>query len=100
MKLTCSGSLVPLPSPTGWEFCLGKKEIGHIHWDGDLDVLFAKAIRDPLMKAHLVEVHKGVPASGWTTFRVAAPEDTERAWQLLLFSCLQKAKKYEPERFE
>ena len=84
----------------GRKFRLGKKEIGHLHWDGDLDILFTKAIGDQLMQARLLEVHKLVPASGWTTFRGAAPEDTERAWQLLLFSYLQKAKKYEPERFE
>ncbi len=69
------------------------KEIGHIHPDGDLDILFNKKIRDRLVENGLVEIHKWVPQSGWTTFHVSGEEHLEKAQILLLLSYLHKLKR-------
>jgi hypothetical protein len=84
----------------GREFVWHEKEIGHIHWNGDLDILFNKRVRDQLLEKKLAEIHKWVPESGWTTFRVLRPEDIEHASYLLNFSFLLKAKKLDFARFE
>lgn len=74
----------------GREFLWNGNEIGHIHPDGDLDILFNKKIRDVLIKHHLVDIHKWVPDSGWTTFYVNREKDLERAKNLLTLSYLHK----------
>jgi hypothetical protein len=77
----------------GREFVWQEKEIGHIHWNGDLDILFSKKIRDVLIAHQLVEVHKWVPDSGWTTFKVKNEKDLEQAFDLLQLSYCQKRKR-------
>jgi Family of unknown function (DUF5519) len=77
----------------GREFVWQEKEIGHIHWNGDLDILFSKKIRDVLIAHQLVEVHKWVPDSGWTTFKVKNEKDLEHAFDLLQLSYCQKRKR-------
>ncbi|MCU0432132.1 MAG: DUF5519 family protein [Bacteroidia bacterium] len=84
----------------GREFAWREKEIGHIHWNGDLDILFNKRIRDQLIAAGIVETHKWVPDSGWTTFRVLTPEHLGRAVDLLHLSFLLKTKKLDRARYE
>jgi hypothetical protein len=77
----------------GREFKWKDKEIGHIHWNGDLDILFSKKIRDALLADKKVQIHKWVPDSGWTTLVVNDESDIASALQLLKLSYLQKTKK-------
>lgn len=79
----------------GRQFDLNGKEIGHIHWNGDLDILFNKKIRDELLRQGRVEEHKWVPDSGWTTFPVDNEEDIPKAIELLKLSYPQKKKRLE-----
>ena len=32
----------------GREFLIGKRELGHIHWNGELDILFNRKIKNEL----------------------------------------------------
>jgi len=62
----------------GREFWVKGKEIGHIHRNGDLDILFTKAIRNKLLSHNLIEIHKWIPNSGWTTFTVKSESDIQK----------------------
>lgn len=84
----------------GREFLFEKREIGHIHWDGDLDILFTKAIKEELFKKELVQEHKWVPNSGWTTFHINSKSDIPNALKLLHFAYLLKAKRYDTAIFD
>jgi hypothetical protein len=54
----------------GVEFCLGTREIGHVHSFGIVDIPFTLKIRDALIHTGRAEQHHWVPDSGWTTVRV------------------------------
>jgi hypothetical protein len=67
----------------GREFRYRGKEIGHVHFNGDLDILFNRKIRDELLAAGRVETHRWVPESGWTTFVLRSEADIPAALNLL-----------------
>lgn len=74
----------------GREFRWQTTEIGHIHWHGDLDILFNRKLRTALVEAGIVETHKWVPESGWTTFRLRQASGINTALSLLRLSYLHK----------
>lgn len=84
----------------GREFLLNGKEIGHIHWNGDLDILFTKNIRDSLIQQNLVQTHKWVPDSGWTTFKVTDESHIEKAIELLRLSYMFQLKRKNKTLYE
>jgi Family of unknown function (DUF5519) len=77
----------------GTEFCFGSAEIGHIHIGGVVDIPFPRPIRDALLARGLVEEHRWVPNSGWTTFHVRSDEDFKSALWLMRLSYLRYALK-------
>lgn len=74
----------------GREFIWNGNEIGHVHYNGDLDILFNKRTRDELLAAGRVEEHKWVPNSGWTTFVLRSDADLNAAEALLAQSLRMK----------
>ena len=52
----------------GTEFCLNKKEMGHIHSEGLADIPFPMKIRDELVNSGLVKPHHVLPQSGWVSY--------------------------------
>ncbi len=70
----------------GVEFNLGKREIGHLHGDRLLDVPFPRRLRDALVADGRAEPHHVLPQSGWVSFRLRSPADTEAAVALLRLS--------------
>ena len=52
----------------GTEFCLNKKEMGHIHSEGLADIPFPMKIRDKLVNSGLVKPHHVLPQSGWISY--------------------------------
>ena len=79
------------------EFRLGKAEIGHIHSWGDIDIPFPRELRDALIEDQMAERHRFVPDSGWTTFRMRADGDLDRASLLMRMSYLRYALKVAPD---
>lgn len=67
----------------GIEFRLGKREIGHLHGDSLLDIPFPMKLRNDLIARGRVEQHHVLPQSGWISFRMHSPADTEQAIRLL-----------------
>jgi hypothetical protein len=70
----------------GIEFNLGQREIGHLHGDRLLDVPFPRRLRDALVADGRAEPHHVLPQSGWVSFRIRSPADTEAAVALLRLS--------------
>lgn len=52
----------------GTEFCLNKKEMGHIHSKGLADIPFPMKIRDELVNSGRVKPHHVLPQSGWVSY--------------------------------
>jgi hypothetical protein len=67
----------------GTEFVVGKREVGHIHGDGLVDIAFPKAVRDDLVAAGLAEPHHILPESGWVSFHIRRDENVDAAIALL-----------------
>ena len=67
----------------GTEFRVRKREIGHIHGDGLVDVAFPKRVRDDLVAAGLAEPHHVLPESGWVSFQIRRAENVDAAIALL-----------------
>ncbi len=67
----------------GIEFRLGKREIGHLHGDSLLDIPFPMGVRNALIAEGRVEQHHVLPQSGWISYRLQAPSDTDEALRLL-----------------
>jgi hypothetical protein len=71
-------------------FLFQNKEFGHLHKNGDLDIVFGKNITAELLKENLVQKHLYVPEVG-ITFRVSSEEKIPFTISLLRFSYLIKA---------
>ncbi len=76
----------------GIDFLFDKKEIGHIHWNGDMDILFGKKLTAEFLEHNFVEEHKYVPNRA-ITYPVLSEENVPFAISLLRFSYLLKIKK-------
>jgi hypothetical protein len=70
----------------GVQFNLNKKELGHIHGNGILDILFNRKIKSQLIQEGKVEPHHVFKDSGWITFRIQTEQDKKIAIELLRYS--------------
>jgi Family of unknown function (DUF5519) len=68
------------------EYCLGRREIGHVHGDRLVDIPFPKEVRDELVASGRAEPHHILPQSGWVSVYLKKPPDVERAIELLQYS--------------
>ena len=73
-------------------FLIQKSEFGHIHWNGDLDILFGKRLTAELLKLNLVQRHKFVPEIA-VTYSLNDRDAIPFAVLLLRFSYLLQLKK-------
>jgi hypothetical protein len=67
----------------GLEFRLGRRELGHIHGDGLVDIPFPKDVRDDVVRSGKGQPHHVLPNSGWVSVFLQADEDVEQAIGLL-----------------
>jgi len=67
----------------GTEYCLGRREIGHIHGDTLVDIPFPKEVRNDLVTAGRAEPHHVLPESGWVSVYLKQATDVDRAIELL-----------------
>jgi hypothetical protein len=70
----------------GAEYCLGRREIGHVHGDSLVDIPFTKRIREELVARGRAERHHILPDSGWVSVHLREPADLDRAIELLRYS--------------
>jgi uncharacterized protein YqgQ len=69
-----------------------EKEFGHIHWNGDVDIVFGKELTTELLKQNLVQRHKYVPGVA-ITFHLNNVADVQSAISLLRLAYLKTVKK-------
>ena len=74
----------------GIQFDVDKKEIGHIHSNGLLDILFSKEIKNQLVKEGRAKEHHTFKNSGWISFYIRNQEDKDYGLELLKHSYLMK----------
>ena len=67
----------------GIEFARGRRELGHLHGNGLLDLFVGREQRDALVSAVRAEPHHVFAQSGWISFWVRTPADTAPALDLL-----------------
>ncbi len=67
----------------GFEFRLGKRELGHVHGDALVDIPFPKSVRNEIVASGEAEPHHILPNSGWVSVFLRTNEDVERAVRLL-----------------
>lgn len=67
----------------GIQFNHNGKEIGHIHSNGILDILFSMKTKQQLLAEGYVDDHHVFPGSGWISFYIRSEEDVETAVRLL-----------------
>jgi hypothetical protein len=70
----------------GTEYCLGRREIGHIHGNSLVDIPFPKEVRNDLVTAGRAEPHHVLPESGWVSVYLKQATDVDRAIELLRLS--------------
>lgn len=67
----------------GLEFRVDRREIGHVHPSGLLDLPFPVRMRRDLVSSGRAEAHRMLPHSGWVTFRIRTENDLPAAVELL-----------------
>ena len=67
----------------GVEFRVERREIGHVHPNGLLDLPFPVRMRRELVAAGRAEAHHMLPNTGWVTFRIRTEHDLPAAVALL-----------------
>ena len=70
----------------GTEYEYMGKEIGHIHGDSIVDILFSVAIRKELVAAGKASAHHILPETGWVTVYLKNDEEVKNAIELLRYS--------------
>jgi Luciferase len=67
----------------GLEFRVGKRQLGHLHGDRIADIPLRRALRDELVAAGRVRVHRWRPDSGWVTVDIDSEKGRDEAVRLL-----------------
>ena len=67
----------------GTEFRVNRREIGHLHGHGLLDILFTRTIRDDVVGSSVAKPHHIFPQSAWVSFDLRDPADVPVALALL-----------------
>jgi len=67
----------------GVEFRVDRREIGHVHPNGMLDLPFPIRIRRELVAAGRADAHHMLPNTGWVSFRLRTEHDVPGALELL-----------------
>ena len=70
----------------GLQFNLHTREIGHIHHNGIIDILFDLKTKHQFIAEDSVKNHHSFKASGWISFYIQSTKDYSRAIQLLRIS--------------
>jgi hypothetical protein len=70
----------------GTEYCLGRREIGHVHGDSLVDIPFPKRVRNELVTAGRAQPHHILPDSGWVSIYLMQVSDVDTAIELMRLS--------------
>lgn len=88
--LSWEGTSLKMHKYGGVQFDVKSKEIGHIHSNGLLDILFKREIKLQLIKEGKVQDHHTFSKSGWISFYIKNDSDKKYAIKLLEYSYILK----------
>jgi hypothetical protein len=77
----------------GAQYNVEKKEIGHVHGNGLLDVLLSVKQKEALVREGKAEEHHVFKNSGWISFYIRSAADKQNALDLLRMSWEQKRRR-------
>jgi len=77
----------------GTEFCVSKREFGHLHGDYQADVPFSVRLRDELVASGKAAPHHLYPNSGWVTYYIRGVEEVPLLIELLRLNYDRLAKR-------
>ena len=84
----------------GRQFNLNLKEIGHVHSNGVLDLIFDRDTKATLLQICAAKDHHVFKDSGWISFYIRSEKDVDEALELLALSyrrTVEKSKVFPPE---
>ena len=81
--LSWQNTIVSIHKYGGLQFNYLGKEIGHIHSNGLLDVLFTLKTKKALLEIERISQHHVFIKSGWVSFYIKHPQDKKYALELL-----------------
>jgi len=84
----------------GTEFRVSRREIGHLHGHGLLDILLTRALRDEVVLSGIAKPHHIFPQSAWVSFDLCAAEDVPAALTLLRRNYDRIKLEYEKSEYE
>jgi hypothetical protein len=87
--LKWEGTSISMHKYGGMQFNCNGKEIGHLHSNGLLDVLFSRKVKDRLLTDGRIEPHHVFENSGWISFYLESFDDKKYAQNLLFMSYLR-----------
>lgn len=70
----------------GRQFNLHQMEIGHVHSNGVLDLIFDRATKAALLRSSSAKDHHIFKDSGWISFYIRSEKDVDKALELLALS--------------
>jgi hypothetical protein len=70
----------------GIQFNCGTREVGHIHSNGILDILFSRKMKADLLQGGRISDHHVFMQSGWISFYIHTEADIQMAIELLALS--------------
>jgi hypothetical protein len=74
----------------GTQFNIGRKEIGHIHGNGLMDVHFTKKQKQALLREGKAVEHHVLKGSGWISYYIRSEDDRQGAIGLLRMAYEEK----------
>lgn len=88
-----AGITVSLHKFGGIQFNYHSSEIGHIHSNGILDILFSQKVKKVLLEAGAAAAHHSFAQAGWVSFQLQGQCDVQKALALLYLSYKQKVER-------
>jgi predicted DNA-binding protein (MmcQ/YjbR family) len=92
--LRWEGTVISLHQYGGVQFNHNGKEIGHLHSNGLLDVLYTKEMKLLLLKEGRIQPHHVFEKSGWISFYILSQEDKNYAAALLKMAYDKAGRKF------
>jgi hypothetical protein len=92
------GIKITLHQYGGFQFNVNEHEIGHMHSNGLVDILFDLKTKQQLLKQYNLHDHYIFKNSGWVSYYIRKKEDEEEVINLLKFSFEKHYKKIISER--
>jgi hypothetical protein len=87
--LTWDGTSASLHKFGGIQFNCKGKEIGHVHSNGILDILFTRRTKQTLLQEGRISNHHVFKNTGWISFYIRKKADNEYAKKLLRMAYLK-----------